>query len=103
MSKKTHIGNLPPRYSFMLNPYQDFRSTKCPICNQPTLLRKFVLLIHIEGSLPLTLGKTCRYCPRNELIIAHQDELEEQMAELFSSIKPEVIGNEYLVNGNREL
>ncbi|MDP2983359.1 MAG: hypothetical protein Q8O92_08525 [Candidatus Latescibacter sp.] len=31
MSKKTQIGNLPPRYSFMLNPYQDFRSTKCPM------------------------------------------------------------------------
>jgi hypothetical protein len=99
MSKKTQIGKLPQRYSFMLNPYLDFRASKCPICNQPTLSRKFVLLIHIENSLPMALGKTCRYCPRDELIIAHQDELEEQMVEIFSSTKPDVIGNEYLVIG----
>ena len=102
MPKKTQIGNLPPRYSFMINPYLDFRASKCPICNQPTLLRKFVLLIHIEDSMPLALGKTCRFCPRDELIIAHQNELEEQMEEKFSLIKPEVIGNEYLVLGTVE-
>ena len=47
----------------------------------------------------MALGKTCRYCSRCELIMAHQDELEAQLAYSFSQIAPAVIGNEYLVLG----
>jgi hypothetical protein len=74
------IGGLPPRYSFILNPYPDVRVSKCPQCNRPTSARKFALFIHVDGFGPLVLGKTCRYCSRCELIIAHQDELEAQLA-----------------------
>ena len=96
---KAKIGKLPPRYSFILNPYSDERLSKCPKCHRPTHLRKFALLIHIDEWGPMALGKTCRYCTRCELIIAHQDELEAQLADSFSSIAPDVIGNKYMVLG----
>ena len=96
---KAKIGKLPPRYSFLLNPYVDERLSKCPKCHRPTHLRKFALLLHIDEWGPMALGKTCRYCTRCELIIAHQDELEAQLAESFSSIAPDVIGNQYMVLG----
>ena len=48
------------------------------------------------------MGKTCKYCAPCELIIAHQHELEEQMAYLFSQLAPAVVGNEYLVVGTVE-
>jgi len=60
---------------------------------------KFALFIHIDAWGPMALGKTCRYCSRCELIMAHQDELEAQLAYSFSQIAPEFIGNEYLVLG----
>jgi hypothetical protein len=99
MAKKKRIGKLPPRYSFILNPYADVRLSKCPRCQKLTHLRKFALFIHIDAWGPMALGKTCRYCSRCELIMAHQDELEAQLEHSFSQIAPEVIGNEYLVLG----
>ena len=96
---KTRIGKLRPRYSFILNPYSDLRLSRCPKCEKLTHLRKFALLIDIDGWGPMALGKTCRYCSRCELIMAHQDELEAQLVHSFSQIAPEVVGNEYLVLG----
>jgi len=95
----TKIGKLPPRYSFVLNPYVDVRLSKCPKCEKPTHPRKFALLIHVDDWGPFALGKTCRYCSHCELIIAHQDELEAQLAHSFAKLAPEKIGNEYLVIG----
>src|SRR5262249_29715675 len=77
---KNRIGKRPPQYSFILNPYSDVRLSKCPKCERPTHPRKFALVIHIQNWGPLVLGKTCRYCTRCQLIIAHQDELEAEMA-----------------------
>lgn len=62
-------------------------------------MRKFAILIHIEEWGPMALGKTCRYCSGCELIIVHQDELEALLAQSFSQLAPEVIGNDYLVLG----
>jgi hypothetical protein len=45
------------------------------------------------------LNKTCRYCPRCDLVIAHQDEVEEQLTALFGEWQPELVGNAYLVLG----
>lgn len=98
----TRIGKLPPRYSFMLNPHSEVRLSKCPKCQKLTHLRKFALFIHIDEWGPMTLGKTCRYCSRCELIMVHRDELEAQLAHSFSQIAPEVIGNEYMVLGTVE-
>jgi hypothetical protein len=47
----------------------------------------------------LSLNKTCRYCPRCDLLIAHQDDVEHLLASIFTGQKPEVVGNDYLVIG----
>ena len=99
---KTRIGKLPPRYSFILNPYPEERLSKCPRCRKPTHARKFAFFIHVEGWGPMALGKTCKYCSGCELIIAHQHELEHELAYSFSKFAPDVIGNEYLVIGTIE-
>jgi hypothetical protein len=100
---KDGIGKLPPRYSFALNPYSDVRFTRCPKCHRLMNPRKFALLIHIEGGDLTILGKTCRYCPACELIIAHQNELEAELAIVFSSRAPGLVGNPYLILGTVEL
>jgi hypothetical protein len=98
----TQLGKQPPRYRFFLNPYQDMRFTKCPQCDSKTLLRKLPLIIHVEPMEMLSLNKTCRYCPRCDLLIAHQDDLEHLLASFFAEQKPEVIGNDYLVIGTED-
>ena len=96
---RDRIGELPPRYSYMLNPHSDVRLSKCPKCEKLTYLRKFALLIHIEAWGLMALGKTCRYCSRCELIMVHQAELEAELAQSFRRIAPEVIGKAYMVLG----
>ena len=100
---KRRIGELHPRYSFMLNPHAELRLSKCPKCSQPTHLRKFALFIHVDRWGSIALGKTCRYCSRCELIMVHRDELEEQLAHSLTQIAPEAIGNEYVVLGTIEV
>lgn len=99
MAPEHRIGRLPPRYSFALNPHQDARFTRCPLCEQKTRLRKFALFIYIEDAAAMALGKTCRYCTRCELIIAHQDELEHELVTALEPRDPDAIGNEYAVLG----
>ena len=93
------LGQQTPRYRFFLNPYQDARFTRCPICRAPMRQRKLPLVIHVDPMQLVALNKTCRYCPRCDLLIAHQDEVEGILAALFSERQPEVIGNDYLVIG----
>ena len=93
------LGKQPPRYSFFLNPYKDVRFTTCPKCGNKTRQRKLPLVIHVDPIYSLTLNKTCRYCVNCDLLIAHQDQLEEFLAGYFSTVNPEVIGNDYLVMG----
>lgn len=100
---KKHLGNLPPRYKFILNPYSDLRVSKCPICRGFTHKRKFPLLTHIDDWGLLVLGKTCRYCSLCELIVAHRDEFENELVTVFEHRAPHVIGNPYLVVGAVEL
>src|SRR5262245_20244008 len=94
---KRSIGKLRPRYSFILNPYRDARLSKCPKCERLTFLRNFAMFIHVDKWGPLVLGKTCRYCARCELIVAHQDELEAELAHSLAKFAPEAVGSEYLV------
>ena len=51
---------------------------------------------------PYIQGKTCKYCPRCQIIMCHQDELEFEMAVSFEKIDPAFLGNEYLVLGTVE-
>ncbi|MBM2810927.1 MAG: hypothetical protein HW416_1686, partial [Chloroflexi bacterium] len=93
------LGNQPPRYRFFLNPYRDVRFTTCPQCAGKTQVRKPPLVIHVDPMQLVALNKTCRYCPFCDLLIAHQDEIEGFLANLFSDLGPESVGNPYLVIG----
>ena len=99
MPPTQRLGKLPSRYSFALNAHQDERFTRCPLCEQKTRLRKFVLFVYVENAAPMALGKTCRFCTQCELIIAHQDELEHELVVALETRAPEVIGNDYAVLG----
>lgn len=94
-----HLGRLEPRYQFLLNPHAEYRASKCPQCERPTYPRKFPLLIHVDPDHLFVLGKTGPYCPRCELIIAHQADLEAELAITLAQFDPAAIGRRYLVIG----
>jgi hypothetical protein len=73
------MGLLPPRYSFVLNPYVRERFTKCPRCDAATRVRKIPLVIHLDNpNAPglVLLNKTCRLCLICETLIVDRAELE---------------------------
>jgi len=90
------------RHYFFLNPYEDAAFTKCPKCENKTKICKFPLVIHIDPQQLLLLNKKCRYCVTCDLIIAKKTGLESLMAACFEELKPEIIGNNYLVMGVAE-
>jgi hypothetical protein len=96
------LGKQPRRHDFFLNPYRDWRFSRCPKCDEKTRLRKFPLVIHVDPRNPVALNKSCRYCPTCDLIIAHQDEIEAQLTLLFSERAPALVGNDYLVMGTMD-
>ena len=96
---RPQMGKQPPRYRFFLNPYTDTRFTTCPRCGYKTRPRKFSLFIRVDPDQPLLLDKICRFCYHCNLLIAHQDQLEDQLATFFSSFNPAIIGNFYEVIG----
>jgi hypothetical protein len=96
---RTPIGKKPQRHRFFLNPYRDVRFTTCPRCGYKSRQRKFILAIHIDPIYSLTLEKMCRYCYHCDLMIVHQDALEEQFTAYFTISKPEIIGKDYEVIG----
>jgi hypothetical protein len=100
---KPQFGSLPPLYRFILNPYKDARFTTCPNCNGKTLIRKVPLFIHVQPVHPTTINKHCRYCPKCDILIAHQDELEHMLLLTYEKRNPEIVGNKYLVLGTLDL
>ena len=101
--EKPRLGELPPRYSLFLNPYTDVRfSSSCPGCSGKTRQRKLPLAIHVDDWGMVILNKTCRFCPYCELLIAHQDEIEAHLAQLFAQIAPDAMGSDYLIMGTVE-
>jgi len=101
-NKSPFFGELPARYKFFLNPYSDMRFTRCPECEGKTSQKKVPLLIHVDPLHPINLNYTCRYCPKCDILIAHQDEIEDHLHRLFSEREPAVIGNDYMVMGTTE-
>ena len=100
--RKARLGKQEPRFTFFLNPYEDVRFTSCPQCANKTRQRKLPLFIHVSPEQPVTLNKTCRYCPNCDLLIAHQDEIEDILERAFTTHNPEIVGNNYLVIGTVE-
>ena len=96
---RTSLGKQEPRYMFFLNPYVDARFTTCPLCGEKTKLRKFTLLTHVNPAYTYITTMPCRYCPINDLLIVHQNLLEERMAAYYSRFHPDAVGNDYLVLG----
>jgi hypothetical protein len=76
-SRRPQIGALPPRYSFVLNPYPRERFTRCPRCEAQTRVRKIPLVIHIDPAGLIMLRKACRLCVVCEVLVAHQAEVEQ--------------------------
>jgi hypothetical protein len=93
------LGKQPSRYRFLLNPFRDRRFAICPNCEGRTLLRKIPLVIHVDPINPVAINKSCRYCAACDLLVAHQDELEAELAALFARRAPDLVGNSYLVLG----
>lgn len=92
------FGRLKPRYRFALNPFPDVRWSRCPKCEKLMHARKFPLLLILGENTLLTLGFTCRYCAPCEFIIAHQHELELQLA-IFHAQHPDVRIDDFFVVG----
>ena len=86
-------------HRLFLNPYEDAAFTRCPQCEQPTKLRKFYLVVHVEAPLLLVLHKRCRLCEGCDLLIVKQAELESLMAYAVEQRDPSLIGNDYLPLG----
>jgi hypothetical protein len=99
---KPQFGGLPPKYSFVINPYHDLRFSRCPYCEHKTGQKKIPLLIHIKPVHSIALNYTCRYCPKCDLLIVHKHDLEHLLTEMFRKYNPEAIGNEYLIVGTVE-
>jgi hypothetical protein len=100
--KKPHLGKLLPQYQFFLNPYKDFRFTRCPQCHWKTRVRKHPFFIHIDPQQPVVLNMTGRYCSNCDLLILHQDKVEELLVAALMGSNPDLIGNDYLVIGTIE-
>jgi hypothetical protein len=96
------FGKLSLRYRFILNPHADLRCSTCPECDGKTLVRKVPLFVAVFPGQMATIHKHCRYCPHCDILIAHQDELENMLALTFEKRAPMLIGNEYLVLGTLE-
>ena len=71
------MGQLPPRYSFLLNPHRHEAFTRCPRCKANTRVRKIVLVIHVDAVGLVLLRKTCRLCVVCEMLIAHEAEMDD--------------------------
>jgi hypothetical protein len=106
MARKTAKGlgitENPEKYYLFLNPYEEYRFTKCPKCDKKTKIRKFPLVISINPGALFLLNKSCKFCEKCQLIITRKREVEGLMAFKFSSVNPEIIGNDYLVIGTLE-
>ena len=102
MKQNRHLGKLPPRYTFIKNPYSDYKASKCPICQKQTFERKFALMVFVKDTFPLAQGLTCKYCAKCELIIVDQDLLETELRISFGKIDPSKVGHDYFIAGTMD-
>ena len=100
--KPARLGKLPPRHRFFLNPYVDERFTRCPGCGDATKVRKKPFLIHIDPDVLLLLNMRGRYCPACDVLILHQNVVEDLLVRTFEQRRPDIIGNDYLILGTVE-
>jgi hypothetical protein len=95
------MGELPPRYAFILNPFPRERFTRCPRCEAKTRARKVPLVIHVDELGLMARKTTCRVCVLCDLLIAHQAEIEATIDGL-ALVPSESMKRSYLVLGTVE-
>ena len=100
--KRRQLGGLPPKYSFMVNPYPEERVSRCPLCDLKTGQRKIPILIHVNPHHLIALNYTCRFCRDCDLLIAHKHEIEHYLTALSSQKDSDTIGNDYMAMGTVE-
>jgi hypothetical protein len=100
--KRATLGKLPPKYRFFLNPYQDYRFTSCPQCDRKMKVRKHPFFVHVDPQQVVILNMSGNYCPNCDLLILHQDKVEELLTAALLPQNPDLIGNEYLIVGTIE-
>ena len=96
---KKKLGKLPRRYTYVENPHKEQDINICPKCNTITHNEKFVLFIIAPHFPPITLGHTCIFCSKCELIITHQQTLAEQVQFAYSKMNPKMKINDFFVIG----
>lgn len=96
-----------PRYKFYLNPYDEYKWTKCPKCDNKTKVRKHCLMIHYEEKAVsfhqlISLNKSCKFCPYCELIIAQKSEIENYLSQIVPNFGLRFNPDNYFVFGTME-
>ncbi len=99
---KNKFGSLQSKFNFSLNPYPELRFSKCPDCEKKTGQRKRPLFIHVEPHNPILLNYTNKYCSHCDMLIGHKHEIEHYLKMAFEQIKPDIIGNSYVLIGTVE-
>jgi len=98
---KTKVSR-KPLFRFVLNPFTDYRCTRCPRCNALNKVRKVPLVIHMEPDNLCVLQLSVLLCPACNILILHQDRLEEKLAAAYGEIVRGPVGNPYFLLGTME-
>lgn len=92
------------KYELFLNPYLEYRFTKCPKCEKNTKERKHCLVIDYEdqqnkSNRLISINKTCKFCEKCQLLIVDKKELEELLHQIVSAMDLEFDKNSYFLFG----
>jgi hypothetical protein len=95
------------RYLFYLNPFEEYKWTRCPNCNAKTKLRKYCLVIAFgekskSGTTFLTLNKSCKFCPECELVIASKFEIESHLYQLCAESGRHYVADDFFIFGTMD-
>jgi predicted adenylyl cyclase CyaB len=99
MTESPHPKSAGKRHRFFLSPYENVAFAKCPKCGLATRIRETPFAVHVDPDQFLLLDERCRHCPRCDLIIARQSEIESDVTAFLEEHRPEAVGKDYLVLG----
>jgi len=101
-SSSKRVGKLPPRHTFFLNPYKEDRFTRCPECDELMKIRKNPLLVALGPTGLMIFNISGRFCPDCDLLIVHQDIVEEFLITAITQRYRELAGSPYRILGTVE-
>lgn len=85
--------------NFFLNTSTYARYTRCPECGEPMKQRVRYLTVFIEPNVMVLTRQQCRYCPKDDLLIAQADLIQPYLEHALQQVDPNMIGNDYVVVG----